>query len=87
MMSVEIHFIFGKIEKYILSRSFRFRSHFSFNPSEEKNHLSIRINDVFHVINTLHNDQVGSWTGRKVNTKESIIGILPNQSRFFFYLN
>ena len=45
--------------------------------------MSFRSGDVFHVIDTLHNGVVGSWSVLRVgrNNQELQKGIIPNKAR------
>ncbi|CAF0891258.1 unnamed protein product [Adineta steineri] len=63
--------------------SFYIRAHFTSKPSNDEE-LSICINDVFHVTDTLYNGQVGYWVATKLNTISSqtkLNGTIPNKSR------
>ncbi|CAF4682346.1 unnamed protein product [Rotaria sp. Silwood1] len=63
--------------------SFYIRTHFAYNSSNVEE-LSIRINDIFHVTDTLYNGQVGYWVATKLNkfsSENKQTGAIPNQSR------
>ncbi|CAF4420704.1 unnamed protein product, partial [Adineta steineri] len=63
--------------------SFYIRAHFTSKPSNDEE-LSICINDIFHVTDTLYNGQVGYWVATKLNTISSqtkLTGTIPNKSR------
>ncbi len=63
--------------------SFFIRAHFTFNTTSE-DELSIRVNDILHVTDTLYNGQVGYWVATKLNVSPSqakITGAIPNKSR------
>ena len=86
-MLVEIHFIFGKKKlknNKILFRFYFFSAHFHYNSSNNEA-LSIGINDIFHVTDTLYNGQVGFWVATKLNVppqQTKITGAIPNKSRY-----
>ncbi|CAF4646653.1 unnamed protein product [Rotaria sp. Silwood1] len=63
--------------------SFYIRAHFTYNTANEEE-LSIRVNDIFHVTDTLYNGQVGYWVATKLNAPPSqtkITGAIPNKLR------
>ncbi|CAF0980433.1 unnamed protein product, partial [Didymodactylos carnosus] len=61
--------------------SFYVRAHFTYN-SQAVEDLSIRVNDIFHITDTLYNGQVGSWVATKVNaSSEKTTGAIPNKAR------
>ncbi|CAF4068271.1 unnamed protein product [Rotaria sp. Silwood2] len=63
--------------------SFYIRAHFTYNTTNEEE-LSIRVNDIFHVTDTLYNGQVGYWVATKLNAPASqtkITGAIPNKLR------
>jgi hypothetical protein len=63
--------------------SFYIRAHFTYNTTNEEE-LSIRVNDILHVTDTLFNGQVGYWVATKLNvppTQTKITGAVPNKSR------
>ncbi|CAF4281020.1 unnamed protein product, partial [Adineta steineri] len=63
--------------------SFYIRAHFTYNTANDEE-LSIRVNDIFHVTDTLYNGQVGYWVATKLNAPTSqnkITGAVPNKSR------
>ncbi|CAF0716683.1 unnamed protein product [Adineta steineri] len=63
--------------------SFYIRAHFTYNTANDEE-LSIRVNDIFHVTDTLYNGQVGYWVATKLNAPSSqnkITGAVPNKSR------
>ena len=69
-----------------MSNSFLFhRAHFTYNTTSEEE-LSIRVNDILHVTDTLYNGQVGYWVATKLNASSSsqnkITGAIPNKSRY-----
>ena len=69
-----------------LTQFLNFSSHFNSNPENNEQNLSIRINEIFHVTDTLHNDQVGLWTATKLGSNDSNqkqTGAIPNLSRSF----
>jgi hypothetical protein len=60
------------------------RAHFTYNTTNE-DELSIRVNDILHVTDTLYNGQVGYWVATKLNAPSSqnkITGAIPNKSRY-----
>ncbi|CAF0817936.1 unnamed protein product [Didymodactylos carnosus] len=61
--------------------SFYVRAHFSYNsPGDED--LPIRVNDIFHITDTLYNGQVGSWVATKVNASSGkTTGAIPNKAK------
>ena len=84
LMLVEIHFIFGK-RKIIFNKFFHFNfsAHFNYNSTNDEE-LSIGINDIFHVTDTLYNGQVGYWVATKLNSlspQNKLTGAIPNKSR------
>ncbi|CAF1638465.1 unnamed protein product, partial [Adineta ricciae] len=63
--------------------SFYIRAHFTYNTTNDEE-LSIRVNDIFHVTDTLYNGQVGSWVATKLNappTMTKVTGAIPNKTR------
>ncbi|CAF3701534.1 unnamed protein product [Rotaria socialis] len=63
--------------------SFYIRAHFTYNTTNEEE-LSLRVNDIFHVTDTLYNGQVGYWVATKLNaspTHNKITGAIPNKLR------
>lgn len=63
--------------------SFYIRAHLTYNTTNE-DELSIRVNDIFHVTDTLYNGQIGYWVATKLNVPSSqtkITGAIPNKSR------
>ncbi|UJR16411.1 hypothetical protein I4U23_003313 [Adineta vaga] len=63
--------------------SFYIRAHFTSKASNDEE-LSIGINDVFHVTDTLYNGQVGYWVATKLNTlspQTKLNGAIPNKLR------
>lgn len=63
--------------------SFYIRAHFTYNTTNDEE-LSIRVNDIFHVTDTLYNGQVGQWVATKLNAPTSmktITGAIPNKSK------
>lgn len=63
--------------------SFYIRAHFA-RQSSNDDELSISINDIFHVTDTLYNGQVGSWVATKLNSvvpSKKLTGAIPNRSR------
>ncbi|XP_074596515.1 tight junction protein 1-like isoform X2 [Brevipalpus obovatus] len=61
--------------------SFHIRTHFKNNGSS-KGELDFQSGEIFHVIDTLHNDTVGSWLVYRLSRKSEIQkGIIPNNSR------
>lgn len=62
-----------------------FSANFHLNPTNKEDFLPIRINEVFHVTDTLHNDQVGFWAVsrvRSIDAARNPTGRIPNESRF-----
>ena len=60
-----------------------YSTYFSYNSSNNED-LSIVINDIFHVTDTLYNGQVGSWVATRLNSSsldKKCTGVIPNQSR------
>jgi len=60
-----------------------FSANFGCNSSNDEE-LSISINDVFHVTDTLYNGQVGFWVATKLNSflpQNKLTGAIPNKSR------
>lgn len=60
-----------------------FSAHFTFNTTNDEE-LAIRVNDIFHVTDTLYNGQVGYWVATKLNapsTQTKITGAIPNKLR------
>lgn len=78
------------MSNYVFSRDFVFSlkihlnsAHFTYNTKSEEE-LSIRVNDIFHVTDTLYNGQIGSWVATKLNGSPStgkITGAIPNKLR------
>lgn len=61
--------------------SFHIRTHFKYDGSS-KGELDFQPGELFHVVDTLHNDMVGSWIVYRVNRKsETQKGVIPNRSR------
>ena len=63
--------------------SFYIRAHFTSNTTNEEE-LPIRVNDIFHVTDTLYNGQVGYWVATKLTVlpaQTKITGAIPNKSR------
>ncbi|CAF1119374.1 unnamed protein product [Rotaria sordida] len=63
--------------------SFYIRTHFAYNSSNIEE-LSIRINDIFHVTDTLYNGQIGYWVATKLNkfsSENQRTAAIPNQIR------
>ncbi|KAF7997147.1 hypothetical protein HCN44_005424 [Aphidius gifuensis] len=62
--------------------SFHIKTHFHYE-QPDKNEMSFRSGDVFHVIDTLYNGVVGSWQVFKIggNNQEVQKGIIPNKAR------
>ncbi|CAF3369678.1 unnamed protein product [Rotaria socialis] len=59
------------------------RTHFAYNSSHVEE-LSIGINDILHVTDTLYNGQIGHWVATKLNrfsSENKPSGAIPNQSR------
>lgn len=68
-----------KRERYpLVGYEIFFSTHFAC-PSSEEGHLSIGINDIFHVTDTLSNGQMGYWIATKLNCQ--LTGLIPNQIR------
>jgi hypothetical protein len=60
-----------------------FSAHFTCNATNDEE-LSIRVNDIFHVTDTLYNGQVGYWVATKLNAPTSmkkLTGAVPNKLR------
>ena len=58
-------------------------AHFTHNATNEEE-LAIRVNDIFHVTDTLYNGQVGYWVATKLNLSSSmnkLTGAIPNKLR------
>ena len=86
-MSVAIRSTFGKtiLRKESSQRSpiDPFSSHFTYRSSAD-DELSIGINQIFHVTDTLYNGQVGAWVATKLNPslpESRLTGAIPNTSR------
>lgn len=61
--------------------SFHIRTHFKYDGSS-KGELDFQSGELFHVVDTLHNDMVGSWLVFRVNRKSEMQkGVIPNRSR------
>ena len=81
-----IHFTYGKdifMSTYVISLKISSRAHFTYNTTNDEE-LSIRVNDIFHVTDTLYNGQVGSWVATKLNappTMTKVTGAIPNKTR------
>ncbi|CAF4215533.1 unnamed protein product, partial [Rotaria sp. Silwood2] len=74
---------YGQLLSDVGGDSFYIRTHFAYNSSNVED-LSIRINDIFHVTDTLYNGQVGCWVATKLNqfsSENKRTGAIPNQSR------
>ena len=83
-MSAVIHFTFGNPPSILsLYREAFLVRHFARHSSNEEE-LSIGINDIFHVTDTLYNGQVGYWVATKLTSlsmQKKLTGAIPNQSR------
>lgn len=62
--------------------SFYIKTHFHYE-QPDKNEMSFRSGDIFHVIDTLYNNVVGSWEVFRIgrSNREEQKGIIPNKSR------
>ena len=68
----------------INSHCFYYSVHFTYNTTNDEE-LSMRVNDIFHVTDTLYNGQVGYWVATKLNVLSSqnkITGAIPNKLRY-----
>ena len=81
-----IRFTYGKdifMKNYLIPLQICSRAHFTYNTANDEE-LSIRVNDIFHVTDTLYNGQVGSWVATKLNappTLTKVTGAIPNKTR------
>lgn len=66
--------------------SFYIRAHLTYNTAND-DEISIRVNDIFHVTDTLYNGQIGYWVATKLNiqpTQTKVTGAIPNKARWEF---
>ncbi|XP_065220947.1 tight junction protein ZO-2 isoform X3 [Planococcus citri] len=65
-----------------LGDSFHIKAHFDYD-QPEPGEMSFRKGDIFHVIDTLHNNNPGSWQVYRIgrNNQEVQKGIIPNKAR------
>ncbi|XP_043195405.1 tight junction protein ZO-1-like [Amphibalanus amphitrite] len=62
--------------------SFYIRTHFNYEQAD-KNELSFRKGDIFHVVDTLNNGVVGGWQVNRIgrNNEATQKGVIPNKAR------